>query len=553
MKQKKELSIFCILIGLSLFLCYPFLKSYINIMDDMPFHLNRIVSLADNLKAGELLPTIYGNSIAGYGYANGLFYPDLFIYIPAIFMCMGLNLIQSYGLFILLITIATSITTFVSVKSIINIKKGHEIINDNEIFTYSEKVSLLTTIVYLAFPYRLIDIYIRGALGEILVFIFIPIVIWGLYEIFHKEDGSWKVLTVGMVGLVYSHIITLFLMAIIVLIFTLFNHKKIKGIIKKLSKATIFSILISSMFLLPMLEQILSNEYYFNVHKPLGEIYENSFNFFDINNQFLLVVLNVLILSALVYLCKKVKNEDNKTVLISLLLGIYLCLMTTNLFPWEVINKFFPIISYIQFPWRLFMLVGGLFGIANAIKILDIFEKMSFKVPLLITLFISMAITYFCINPIIQLDESSKSYNYLPMTEEVGKGEYFPSNFSINYIYEKKITVNDINEKKLNYEYEKSVNKATLKFNSKDNNLDLELPIIYYKGYKAYINNNELKLYESDKGLVTVNTEQFNEGIIYIEYEHTLIQIISYIITLISLVVFSIPLDRYKRKLNKKN
>lgn len=548
MKQKKEFSIFFILIGLSLFLCYPFFNGYINIMDDMPFHLNRIMSLADNLKAGEILPTVYGNSLAGYGYANGLFYPDLFLYIPAIFVCMGLSLVQSYGLFIFLITIATSITTFISVKSIMDINKRNEIIK-GDMFTYSEKVSLLTTIVYLTFPYRLIDIYIRGALGEILVFIFIPVVIWGLYEIFHNEDGSWKILTIGMVGLLYSHLITLFLMAIIVFIFTLLNYKKIKNVIGKLFKATMFSILISSMFLLPMLEQILNNDFYFNIYKPLGEIYENSFNLFNITNQIFLVILNILIISVIVFIYIKIKNEDNKIVLTSLLLGLYLCLITTNLFPWKLINEIFPIIGQVQFPWRLFMFVGGLFGIANAVKILDIFEKMSFKIPLLITLFFSMIIAYFCINPIIQLNDLSKSYNYIPRTEEVGKGEYFPSKFVIDYLYEKKITVKDINNKEIEYQYNKDVNKATLVFNSKYDNLDLELPIIYYKGYKASINDKELKLYENDKGLVTINTDIFNEGTIHIEYEHSLIQIISYILTFISFVLFVIPLDKYKTKI----
>lgn len=47
-------------------------------------------------------------------------------------------------------------------------------------------------------PYHLNDMYIRNALGEFLSYMFIPLVFWGLYKIFQKENGKW-ILCIGAV------------------------------------------------------------------------------------------------------------------------------------------------------------------------------------------------------------------------------------------------------------------------------------------------------------------------------------------------------------------
>ena len=54
---------------------------------DLPFHLARIESLSEGIRFGELPVRIYPHYFKGYGYANGLMYPDLFLY-PAAFLCL---------------------------------------------------------------------------------------------------------------------------------------------------------------------------------------------------------------------------------------------------------------------------------------------------------------------------------------------------------------------------------------------------------------------------------------------------------------------------------
>lgn len=66
---------------------------------DLTFHLSRILAIKDGLVTGEFPVKIYPGYIDGYGYANGLLYPDLFLYIPAVMTLLGLKLLTSYKVF----------------------------------------------------------------------------------------------------------------------------------------------------------------------------------------------------------------------------------------------------------------------------------------------------------------------------------------------------------------------------------------------------------------------------------------------------------------------
>jgi len=137
---------------------------------------------------------------------------------------------------------------------------------------------------------------------------------------------------------------------------------------------------------------------------------------------------------------------------------------------------------------------------------------------------------------------------YKPNSVEIGKGEYLPSKFTVDYYIQKGFSVTEISEKKIEYTYEKTTDKAILNFKSEENNLNLELPLIYYKGYKAYIDNEEIKLCQSENGLICINTGDYNEELVIVQYKRTLTQIISCFIGLLSLILFINPLAHKRTK-----
>ena len=73
---------------------------------DLTFQLSRISSIADAFKLREI-PRVYPNYFEGYGYANGLFYGDILLYIPALLVVLGMKIVTAYKWFLLLLTIAT--------------------------------------------------------------------------------------------------------------------------------------------------------------------------------------------------------------------------------------------------------------------------------------------------------------------------------------------------------------------------------------------------------------------------------------------------------------
>ena len=119
--------------------------------------------------------------------------------------------------------------------------------------------------------------------------------------------------------------------------------------------------------------------------------------------------------------------------------------------------------------------------------------------------------------------------------------EYLPAEVTKNYILNNPNRINSNNSVDTNI-----IDKGSYKiieFNLKeenDNDTSLELPLVYYKGYKASCDGNDLKVYKSDKGLVTINIESRKEGSFKVRYSGTIVQIFTRFISLISAIIFSI-------------
>ena len=165
-ENKKNTIIFIII--LTLIASLPvFIFPGIKKSDDLLFHLSRICAIKDNIKNLQF-NGVYPGYFNEYGYGNGLFYPDIFLYIPALLNLIGINIIISYKIFLIIINFFTISAIFITIKNISNNKYA----------------TILGSIIYAFAPYRLVDMYERGALGETLAFIFIPLIIYGMYDLF---------------------------------------------------------------------------------------------------------------------------------------------------------------------------------------------------------------------------------------------------------------------------------------------------------------------------------------------------------------------------------
>ena len=217
---------------------------------DIEYHLSRIKGIKEGIQVGKFLALIH-DGFNWYGYPNGLFYSNLFLYFPAILNLIGINIINSYKIFLIVCTFFTSFSMYYCVKKI----------------SKSSGKALLSSLIYTTSSYRICDVFVRAAVGEILTFIFIPMVILGLYEIIKGNYKNYFIFALSFVALINCHMISTIFMFIVALVVILLNYKDILGDMKRL-KALVLSVVlgigVGAFFIFPFLEQYLTAELVIN-------------------------------------------------------------------------------------------------------------------------------------------------------------------------------------------------------------------------------------------------------------------------------------------------
>lgn len=527
----------------SLIMCLGYFNNSLVLLDDMTFHLNRISDLKDSLRNGYFFATISDKTLSGYGYANSFFYPDLFLYVPAFLNLIGVNLITSYKIFMYIITLLTMIVAYISANNIFILNQKT---TDNSI-----KFGIIFSLLYTAFPYRLINVFYRGAIGEILSSIFLPLVFWGVYEIFKREDKArWQILAIGMTGVVYSHVLSLFLFSLMVLTICLFNYRKLlnKQVFIKFLKAMFLTFGLSAYFLLPFIEQYLSQGYYFQVKNFLGTPSENLFKILNHSNQILWFILNTLFIVLIFlmnkhYLFKK-KNLDRDMIYL-IEISIYLFIMTTNIFPWGIVEKL-PFIAQIQFTWRLFLILSLFFVLGLSRAIYSSFNNVkNSSIHLAMTLS-TLFIFLFGYSP--NDGEIVVDKDYDNEFTSIGYAEYLPDTFNIEYYQNKGFNITAIDGEIKSSNIHKEKGSFIGEFEVESENTTLELPITYYKGYKILLNEEEICYEKSNKGLIQINTKTQVRGDITVKYNYSSMQYLGLTISFINLLIL---IKSHKKNENK--
>lgn len=529
MKKLKDNKTLLVLISIMLLSSVWLLTSGMPYAHDIHFHYSRLVGLTNSIKSGDFLALIH-NSFYGYGYATGLFYSNFYFYIPALLSVLGLSYMTSFKILYFLINILTTLSIFWCLKSITNDKK----------------VSVIGTILYMFSNYRLVDVYPRGAMGEILAFMIIPIIILGLYEIVYRDYKKWYLFTIGFVLLLLCHLITTFLLGVFVFIFLLCNIKRLledKNRLKYLIVSGLVGLLLGLFFLAPMIEQKL----YGNINIFEGESFflpqdnivgiKDFLIMTDFFNKYL--GLSLVLLLPIRYFIKK--NNDNRKIIscadLFFVLGIIAWVSTTAIFPWKLIGSS---VDFIQFPWRLLTVATSFLVIAYTIYFKYLTkEKVKKYAYMVVILFSCLEIVLYS----LQYGVRKIQYNSFP-ENEIGTGEYLLYGTDVTDFDKKKPTIISNNQ---NLVIEHTKNGTTMNI-SYSNNLEkdtyIELPLFNYLGYNA----KGAKLVNGNNNVIRLLLEK-EEGNIEVSYKGTTTQKISYLvsfITLTGLVVYIIIEKRRK-------
>lgn len=525
-KENKNLIVyFCILIFLSTFA----ITSQINLSNDIFlnsdgfFHLQRYFNLCKRLQDGHLGLFIDYNAMYNFGYPTPLFYPEIFMYPFAFLTILKVPEIITFKLFIITIFIFTAISMFLVLSKI---NKNANI--------FSVIFSLIYTFNFLQYRHLL-----AGRYAELLAMIFVPLVLYGVYLLVEKNCGI-KYIIIGMSGIIYSHILTAVILTITIAVLMLLNINKIiknKNILLNLIKASLLTLLITAKQIFPIMEMMISDNYIYNYSFAKRPTFNEMTNKIIENPNMISSIVICLLFFLFIVFSYKISNK-----LKYIILGCFIYSLNTTLFDWSFIeNNFSKITDIMQFPRRLMppvvaLILLGIYSLVYS-KNYKIIKKIS---NILIILVFIINFCIFSFAPLPKEDVYSYSHNIESFENGIyiGAYDYLTIKFDLNEITDENNNyVNEIGN--LFLEQKNNNISLTMKDNcyiintTKDYD-KLEVPILFYKGYKAKSNNKFIDLYQNENGLLQFDNVKQNQEII-IKYYMTPIQTISIILSFIGL------------------
>lgn len=546
-KFKKILPQLIILLG-AVIVSIPLLFKNLNIyQDDGVQHICRLIGTWQTLQDGQFLPMIMSKYLNGFGYSWNIFYSPLTAYAPLLFKIFNISFVNSFKLFLFVVTYLSGLAMYKCTLSFIN--------KDDE---KSKIIASFSAILYMFAPYRLTDMYIRMAVSELTSFIFIPIIFEGLNNILSKNKKSYK-LAWGTIGLILTHTVVTMYMAIIcfiyvaiVIIFKIKNKESVKNQIIEIIKNLAFALVVTSFYLVPLVEHYFATSYEVFVPGRMQRIdvlkalkvkfYEL---FLTTSSQTMIYEIGLaqvvgLIITPFVY--KKLDKKLKVTYTTFLVLGVMLLIMTLTIFPFEKLPSF---LTMIQFTFRLLEFTAFFFSFIVAINYGTILKGFNIKDLIVLSLIVVFLTTVYISKLKWELpyDEQILTQNPKTLTSQTGRVhagmasmEYMPSKMfnNKNYVVNRKDEPVIVNSNKTTIKsYEKNDLKLKIKLENVEAGTVIELPYTYYLGYRIYENGKEIKYTESDYGFVQITLSKDGDVTIESKYLGTNAMLISFAVSVI--------------------
>ena len=488
------------------------------LIDDGAFHIGRLKALAYDLSFSNIKPWIYTQTYYGVGYPLGIFYPDIFLVPFAILVKLGISEYVSFMIMLVFINFFSGISAYYCVKKILKYEKYDDV----------EYKALVIALMYFVYPYRIWDVFFRMAIGESMSFIFIPLIILGVYEIF-KQNKLGVSLFLGMTGIIYSHILSVVIVSSVLIVYYLLNVKKIiknpKILVNTIINAC-FTVISTLMVTLPIWEmQSFTKLYYQTGKKTFGWLKDNVL-FGVKGGDATSIVITVILSVALWKLSKKAGLKGKLG--ITLGYSIFIC---TGLFIWGPLERLFSFVNILQFPWRLLVIGAMPFAMLVGMATFD-------KKPIYIATIgmLWLATVFMCSTAYIPIDDVNLFGDY-----SVGRGEYLTADEE--YFFLDKHTVDEI---KFEYGILRKDNTYTFADSMNEDHSSYVLPLGYYKGYEIKDSKNNKYDYKiSENGFIEI--EKKDDNIITVKYVGTMIQKVSMLISILSFVSIMIVITIRKK------
>ena len=516
---------------------------------DTIFHTANIIELSKTIN----IKNILGNNIISlksnpFGYGTWLFYPKL-PHLLGAYLYKIFDIYTSMKIVYFIITFLSAIAIYTLSKKIFNTKK----------------IAFLSSIIYITIPYHICEIYIRDAFAENFMFLAVPLIFLGLYNLLDNDYKKFYIYFIlGYVIGMYSHLVSMVFCTIFVALFILYHHKYFfsKEKIKSLFISTIIVIGLTLPFLTTVIEYKLLNEYtvflsdsFTNratlVYRSISfkDLFMGKPIYDDIMPYFNIMTIILTLITTIQLVLNKTKYKSK---LLPMLLYIILLInLVCSKLIWNNIPEIFLML---QFPWRLLVFMSVFISLYAPVCLLTdlkinipkIFNKIIYSMIICLVLIEG-------VNNIKYYSNEEYTEDYV-LSSKLAMGyqqEYLPLKtnnaryFRTTYLEKRKMEIVSDNNTKISII---SSSFPNLKFEVKKlkEKTKIEIPRIYYLDYILKDKDgNKVKLTMSKYGMLEADI--IKEGKYELYHKNTLIETISNIIGVATLIFVIYKLVGWRR------
>ncbi len=348
------LALILIVIPTSFSLLVP---GYYGASDDL--HIAWLSQMDKILRAGQIPPRFVPDLSYGFGYPLFNFVFPLPFYMGEAFHFLGFSFVDSIKAVFFASLFLSAFSMFFLLKEFL-----------------TKPLAIAGAVIYTYAPYRAVDLYIRGAVGEAVTFIFLPLIVLSLIKSIDSRKEKFRWVGIGAVsigGLILSHNITAYMFLpftfLLIALLVFFNKTDFKKISIQIFITIFLGLLISIYFWLPALvdSKLMKYDTVFNFadHFPtIKQLITPYWGYgasvpgpYDGMSFFLgLPILILTIFGTFTFfVVKKSMHNKEKVLFIWALISLFIAIFLMNYrssFIWSNL----PLLPYFQFPWRFLII-----------------------------------------------------------------------------------------------------------------------------------------------------------------------------------------------------
>jgi hypothetical protein len=520
--KKNIYTIFLILIGI--FFLQPLLNNSFYLSHDGQAHVARFAAYYKSFLDGQFIPRWAADLNANYGSPLFIFFYPLPGYIASFIHFLGLSFEAVFKVLIFSSFLLSPVFLFTWLRT-----KGKPL------------YAFLTSVVYLALPYRFLDTFVRGDVAELLSFVFIPLIFLYIDRVLKKQsacDVIWGSFFYALFVLSHNGVAVIF--TPVFLIYSIIEARKTKNYFH-VGLIFLFGLGLSAFFWLP---SVLEGKYTM-AGTALRNLYKS--NFISINNLFYspwgfgpdtnikgglsaqIGVLNGIIPFLILPFINKFKEKKMVVFWVVIFIAAFFMETKYSVILWDRL----PVLYLLGFPWRITILSG----FASTVLFFYLFNKIDRKalsiVIIIMVLLSSIPLMKF--DKLISRKDDNFYLNYIGTTDYSLRtntiwtaGEFYKVPLAQIEIANGQAMVNDFKKRSISHSF---------KLNAKTDVLVVD-NTVYFPGWKVLVDNRKVPIEFQDinhRGLITFSVKKGMHDV-KIFLSETPIRLFSDIISALSLI-----------------